>query len=153
MLKGGQKRRDRTGKSRTALILSVILLLTGLVQGCGNKMAGDFAGDGERNPSQVFDAFARDLFAELASQDEITLNFTLADPQAYGITEADSAFGSYSLEAIESSREQDKEIREALKKMKEEELTEEQRLTYRILMEILKAVSYTHLTLPTIYSV
>lgn len=166
MLTGGRKRRDRTGKSRTALILSVILLLSGLVPGCGNRMAGDFAGNGERNSSEVFDTFARDLFVELVSRDEITLNFTLADPQVYGITEAESAFGSYSMETIESGREQDKEILAALKKMREEELTEEQRLTYRILREMLKeqdagkglelyeeplnSVTGTHLTLPVL---
>ena len=137
MLTSRQKR-NKTGKKSTAIILSVVLLVMSLAPGCGSAMAGDFAENGKQDPVQVFDSFARDLFVELASQDELSLNYTLADPQVYGITKADSAFSSYSVEEMEKDRELDKEILNALKGIKEDELTEEQRITYRILTEMLK---------------
>ena len=137
MLTSRQKR-NKTGKNSTAIILSVVLLVMSLAPGCGSAMAGDFAENGKQDPVQVFDSFARDLFVELASQDELSLNYTLADPQVYGITKADSAFSSYSVEEMEKDRELDKEILNALKGIKEDELTEEQRITYRILTEMLK---------------
>lgn len=102
------------------------------------RWRGDFAENGKQDPVQVFDSFTRDLFVELASQDELSLNYTLADPQVYGITKADSAFSSYSVEEMEKDRELDKEILSALKGIKEDDLTEEQRITYRILTEMLK---------------
>lgn len=137
MLTSRQKR-NKTGKNSTAIILSVVLLVMSLAPGCGSAMAGDFAENGKQDPVQVFDSFARDLFVELASQDELSLNYTLADPQVYGITKADSAFSSYSVEEMENDRELDKEILSALKGIKEDELTEEQRITYRTLTEMLK---------------
>ena len=51
---------------------------------------GDFAENGKQDPVQVFDSFARDFFVELASQDELSLNYTLADPA--GLWDYESRF-------------------------------------------------------------
>ena len=92
-----QKGNRDFGNRHIALFLSLVLLILCLVPGCDTLAVG-IGGDAGSDTAAVFDSFTWDLFIDLASQDERTLNYTLADPSAYGITEAKSVFGSYSLE-------------------------------------------------------
>lgn len=132
-----QKGNRDFGNRHIALFLSLVLLILCLVPGCDTLAVG-IGGDAGSDPAAVFDSFTRDLFIDLASQDELTLNYTLADPSAYGITEAKSVFGSYSLENQKAEEELDEQLLEALKGIREKDLTGERLLTYKILKEVLE---------------
>ena len=113
-----QKGNRDFGNRHIALFLSLVLLILCLVPGCDTLAVG-IGGDAGSDTAAVFDSFTRDLFIDLASQDELTLNYTLADPSAYGITEAKSVFGSYSLENQKAEEELDEQLLEALKGIRE----------------------------------
>ena len=132
-----QKGNRDFGNRHIALFLSLVLLILCLVPGCDTLAVG-IGGDAGSDTAAVFDSFTRDLFIDLASQDELTLNYTLADPSAYGITEAKSVFGSYSLENQKAEEELDEQLLEALKGIREKDLTGERLLTYKILKEVLE---------------
>ena len=129
-----QKGNRDFGNRHIALFLSLVLLILCLVPGCDTLAVG-IGGDAGSDTAAVFDSFTRDLFIDLASQDELTLNYTLADPSAYGITEAKSVFGSYSLE--NQKAEEELEVKEAkLEELKAELLKPEYQSSYSKLTEI-----------------
>ena len=137
MQREGQRGKRYFGNRYIALFLSLVLFILCLVPGC-DTLAVDIGGESGLETAAVFDSFTRDLFMDLASQDELTLNYTLADPSAYGITEAKSVFGSYSLEDQKAEEELDEQLLKALKGIREKDLTGERLLTYQILKEVLE---------------
>lgn len=79
-----QKGNRDFGNRHIALFLSLVLLILCLVPGCDTLAVG-IGGDAGSDTAAVFDSFTRDLFIDLASQDELTLNYTLADLRPMGL--------------------------------------------------------------------
>lgn len=84
-----------------------------------------------------FDAFIEDLFVSEVSGDSITLNYTLAHPETYGITSIEPTYGSTDLEHLDDDSQTIEAIR-TLKSFDYDSLSDDQKLTYDILLDYLE---------------
>lgn len=73
------------------------------------------------------------LFKQEASQSLLTLHYTLADPESYGITDYDRTLGTASAEDTRKDLEEAKQIKADLEAMDTRLLSKDQLLTYTIL--------------------
>lgn len=85
----------------------------------------------------AFSDFTEELFAEEASSSLLSLHYTLDDPEAYGITEADSAFGEGTLESLRESTAQTRRIRDELHSFDVSLLDDDQKMTWTVLADYL----------------
>ena len=89
---------------------------------------------------KAFDDFTWRVFEENVTMDTITLHYTLADPEGYGIQSPEVTLGEVDF-SEETLAEEEKEIQETLKELESfnyKNLTAEQRLTYDILKQDLE---------------
>lgn len=84
-----------------------------------------------------FDGFMNNIFTSQVKQDTLTLNYSLANPQDYGITEPVVSLGSYTLDEMKKTLVDAENNLAILNKYDYESLTKEQQLTYDILKESL----------------
>jgi Uncharacterized protein conserved in bacteria len=113
-------------------ILCTILILTSvLTLGCSTKT------DAAKNPSD-FDAFIQDVFVDEVQSDSITLNYTLAKPEKYGIKNFKPTLGEYSQDSMKEGLAISENYMKALKKFDYNSLTEQQKLTYDIFYNYLQ---------------
>ena len=82
---------------------------------------------------EAFDQYTEDLFKQEAAQSLLTLHYTLADPESYGITDYDRTLGTASAEDAKHDIEELKQIRSDLDQMDSRLLSKDQLLTYTIL--------------------
>ncbi|MDO5292582.1 MAG: DUF885 domain-containing protein [bacterium] len=91
----------------------------------------------DKTSQQVaFDLFTDDLFTKKVQTDSITLNYTLANPENYGITNFTPTFGEYSVEDMENNFKEDEQNLAKLNSFVYEDLTQDQQITYDILKEL-----------------
>ncbi|MDO5519963.1 MAG: DUF885 domain-containing protein [bacterium] len=91
----------------------------------------------DKTSQQVaFDLFTDDLFTKKVQTDSITLNYTLANPENYGINNFTPTFGEYSMENMEKNFKEDEENLAKLSSFSYDELTKDQQITYDILKEL-----------------
>ena len=84
-----------------------------------------------------FEQQMEDLFVSEIIGRQIDLHYLLKDPSAYGITKAESPYGHFSLDSIKDSIADQQELKKSLEGYDPALLTEQQRLTLRILQSIL----------------
>jgi len=120
----------RKGKYLLLTFMLLVLLLGSL--GCSNSTAA---------PKEDFDTFLNRIFTTEVQKDSITLNYTLANPENYGITNPKITFGHYSKEAMEEALATSENYLATLKQYDYDSLTEDQKLTYDILKEDLETES------------
>ncbi len=142
------------------LLLSLILIIS-LLTGCLGRApmdaaipestaasaASDPAGASEPSydasaldAQERFDQFAESLFVQEVSQSLLTLHYTLASPENYGITDYDRTLGTVSQEESRRAVSEAKDISQQLKAIDSRPLREDQRLTYTILSAYLNAI-------------
>lgn len=85
--------------------------------------------------SEKFDAYIDQLFKEDITANTINLHYTLAYPENYGITDYEVTLGSYSTEEIGEAYQELEEMKKELLKFNSSKLTDDQRLTYDILLD------------------
>ena len=78
------------------------------------------------------------FFAESLENDALTLHYTLADPEAYGISPKSSALPVYSAAAQEQSQKESARFLERLSFIRPEKLSETDRRTYELLSAYIK---------------
>lgn len=107
---------------------------------------------------EAFDQYLWESFEESVVSDTITLHYTLADPEGYGITPPEVTFGGDDI-SEESIAEDKKETEESLAEIEAfdyELLTYDQRFTYDILHNVLLTnldfYNYTYLYEPFAYT-
>lgn len=84
----------------------------------------------------VFEQYLEQLFVEQVSEDALTLQYTLKNPEVYGIAAAKhSGLGSCSKQALQESYEQLKKEQIELLNFDPRELSEKEKLTYNILLD------------------
>lgn len=132
-----------------------MLFSLSLISGCSQKSedvspttAAPFAEDTEQTYEQFeekqlevqkeFDQRMEEIFRNEVSGSQIDLHFMLKDPSAFGITECQNLYGPVSLEALEESRREQQDLRELLDSYDPALLTEDQKLTLRILQSLLR---------------
>lgn len=120
-----------------AAALAGMLLLNGCT-GSSQTNTADAAGDSgvdAQEMSEQFDAYMDEIFLSELPLNTVNLHYTLAYPENYGITDYDVCLGSYSLEEMEESYQEIEETKERMLEFDREKLTEEQKITYDIVMD------------------
>lgn len=87
---------------------------------------------------EEFDTWLWDLFVEEVNSDSITLNYSLANPESYGVTPTDATLGEFDM-SEEGMKENKQETLDCIAEMEAFDyalLTEEQKFTYDILYDL-----------------
>ena len=120
-------------KSKKFLTAAVLLLLLGAIFLLPLLRHG-----ADQTADEAFQTFTDELFLSNVSSNALTLHYTLADPEAAGITDVPVTFGEYSAEAKKRSAAALENALKALSAFPKEELSSSNRLTYDILQVQLK---------------
>lgn len=125
-------------KKMMCLVLAGCMFLSG----CSNlSQAGKTTGE-------AFEAYTDALFQEEIVKNTVSLHYTLAYPENYGITDYETSLGVFSLEDMEESYQELEEMKQELLAFEYSGLTKEQKLTYDILMDYVETeLSVKDLTL------
>ncbi len=112
----------------------LLILFTGimvLLVGC----------DKQKDPRQIqadFDAFTNDIFVQTVQTDTLTLNYSLAVPEEYGIEKPDITLGEFTVDEMKEQISISENYLKRLKAFDYNSLTEDQQLTYDILKNYLE---------------
>lgn len=85
-----------------------------------------------------FDSYMNQLFLNEVQSDSVTLNYTLAQPENYGIKDFKPTFGTYSQKDMKQSHKMAKKYIKEIKEFDYSTLSEEQQKTYDIVLQYLK---------------
>ncbi|SFS02279.1 DUF885 domain-containing protein [Anaeromicropila populeti] len=104
----------------------------------------------------TYDEYITKLFQKEVNSDSITLNYTLAHPENFGIKEIEPTFGEYSAKSIKEDYAAAENYIKVLKSYPYDSLTEEQQITYDVLYNYLqdqcvpgKLILYNEILSPT----
>ena len=112
-------------------ILITILLLTTLMVACNRQT-------GRLQVQQSFDELLNDLFVQEVQTDSLSLNYSLSEPENYGITDLDTTLGEYSVSNMNQDLSLSENYLSRLLSFDYNRLTSDQQLTYDILKSYLK---------------
>lgn len=124
-------------KRLLAFVLAAVLLFTGctLPKKAEKKDTNTLVT--EENAQASFDAFLDNLFIEELQDNIINLHYTVADPEAYGITEYECSLGDFSEEKYIEGVKETAETLEKLRKFDYGSLSKEQQNIYDLIEEML----------------
>lgn len=88
----------------------------------------------DREEEEKFLEYTKDMFRKEAASDTLTLNYTLSDPQRYGV-KGETGFGTYSVEAMEEGVRYAETMEEELKKIDRDLISSDSRFLYDILID------------------
>ena len=112
------------------LLLSLIVLILAMT-GCDN-------GKSAAQTQEEFDALTKEVFLDNVQSDSITLNYTLANPEKYGITDYKPTLGDFSLDAMKENLAKCENYSARLKEINYKKLTDDQKLTYDVMKDYYK---------------
>jgi len=128
-------------------LLGFLLVLSVVTAACGGVLDNTKSGT-TGNPSQatmvptetptvsdLFEDYTEQLFLKEIVENTINLHYTLAYPENFGITEYSPSLGAFSIEEMQQSYEELKQIKEKLEEFSYEELGKKQQFTYDIIMD------------------
>ena len=120
-----------------------LLLSFLLATGCsGNPDVGNFLGKEDRNSEQKesleFQQFTEELFQNRVLSDSITLHYTLAKPENFGIKELEPTLGEYSEDSWQQDVEGAKRALLRLRQFEYQNLTREEQLCWDVLKDHLE---------------
>ena len=144
-----------TGKRISSALLALLLLTTALLTGClkrpdspsattaapyeENSSAGYEHYEEQRLTAQKeFDALTDQIFRDELRASQLDLHFLLKDPAAFEITETDHLYAPVSEEYFIESQSDRKELASQLNRFDTALLTEDQKLTMRVLQSFLR---------------
>lgn len=81
-----------------------------------------------------FEKFCNDLFQDAVSSDQLALNYTLTEPDKYGIEKTSTSLGSYRIEDLKKEYRADRELFNHLKEFSTEKLSKDQQMLFQILV-------------------
>lgn len=90
---------------------------------------------------KAFEELTRELFLEEVSAEQINLHYMLKETSAYGIEGAEYLYAPVTLEFLEQNREERKELSAKLDTIETALLSDDQKLTMRILQSFLRTES------------
>lgn len=93
-----------------------------------------------KEEQEKFDDYLWDTFEESVTDDTLTLHYTVADPESYGLTPPEATFGEEPItdETIAEDKEETEEEIDELEAFDYELLTGEQKYTYDVMMNYLE---------------
>lgn len=118
-------------KKRSLLLFFLCVLIFCCLAACGSKT-------GLSSQQTEFDAFLNELFVETVQTDSITLNYTLTDPEKYGISHMEPTLGDYTLEGQKKDLAATENYLARLREFDYKSLSSHQKLTYDILNDYLQ---------------
>ncbi len=122
-------------KKKKIIAFSLTAIISFSLCGC-NKPGGK----NEADVQAEFDAWLQEEFEESVTSDTITLHYTLAHPEDFGITPPEVTYGDFDF-SEEGFEEAKKSTEDAIAKMEEfdyDKLTDDQQYTYDVIYEMLK---------------
>ncbi len=116
--------------------IALVVAMTFSMAGCEKNRNSASA----KKEQEKFDAYLQESFEESVTDDTVTLHYTLAHPENYGITMDEVTLGDFDVsdETIAKETEEIKEEMAELKEFDYELLTDDQQLTYDILQDLLE---------------
>lgn len=118
-------------------LLALVLILSLLLPGCGGTPGAPESSYDETEQERFLD-FTEELFRRELSSNTVTLHYTLARPEEYGITDYELQLPSLSRGDWEESAAYTEEVLEELQGFDRDALDQERRLTYDVLLDYLK---------------
>lgn len=148
-------KQHRNGSSLLSLLLCTVMLCAALLTGCvprpDRNTPTTAAPYPEETPASYeqfeekkleeqnrFNQMEEELFRSEAGSNLLSLHFLLKDPAAYQITSAEHLYTPATLEFAESARQEREELSQQLATFDAALLTEEQKVTLRILQSFLE---------------
>lgn len=127
---------NKTNLTKRILAYIGIIIILVHVSGCSNinKTLKEVTVNKEETQAS-FDKFVEQLFVEDVQSDSITLNYTLAKPESYGITDFTPTLGDASVAKMKENLVKAENTYKALSDFSRSALTKEQQLLYDILMD------------------
>lgn len=113
----------KRGKKWLSLLLIITMIFT--IVGCSKT--------NDTLVTKDFNSYLNDYFIEEVTSDTISLHYTLANPESYGISESVQTLGNYSVKQMEEDLSKTENYLTLLKQYDPSTLTEEQQLIYKIL--------------------
>lgn len=92
----------------------------------------------KESQQSLFDEFITEVFTREVQSDTLSLNYTLARPEEYGIIHTETTLGEYSIDHMKEELLYTEQYLNNLKKFNYNELTTNQQLTYDILLHSLE---------------
>lgn len=119
-------------KKRIMVFTAILCILTILVSlvGCSQTTS-------QSSAQNLFDDYLYELFVKEVKSDSISLNYSLAAPENYGITGTDTTLGEYSVSHMNQNLSVSENYLSRLLSFDYNSLTSEQKLTYDILKDYL----------------
>lgn len=118
-------------KIKQYFILSIFSLIIILSQGCDKSSIPE-------TQQSLFDEFINEFFIEEVQSDTLSLNYTLARPEEYGIEQTETTLGEFSVSHMKEDLLTSEKYISELNKFDYNELTHDQQLTYDILKSYLE---------------
>ena len=118
-------------KLKTFLLLCVFALFTVLSVGCKSSEVD--------KTQKQFDKFTQEMFIKEVQSDTISLNYSLANPEAFGIKKPKVTLGEYSIRKIKEDLMTIEQYLKDLQKIDYKLLTPDRQLTYDILQNYLES--------------
>lgn len=117
-------------KFKLHILISLLSFMVILGVGCNRSSI--------KESQQIqFDKFINEIFTQQVQSDTISLNYTLARPEEFGIVQAEATLGEYSVEHMKEKLASTEQYLNELKGFDYNELTANQQLTYDILLHYL----------------
>jgi uncharacterized protein (DUF885 family) len=114
-----------------AIVLVFVLCFT--LAACGGGSGSGSAGDAEN--TAAFEEITHAYFVHAVTSDSITLNYSLAHPENYGVEKMEPTLGSYGDLAFEQEISYCEDLLARLQKINYKKLDGEQRFTYDVLSD------------------
>ena len=115
-------------KSKKLYLIYLFLFILIIFSGCGKKSKADVL-----NTREVFNQLTNEIFLDEVKSDSISLNYTLANPEDYGIKDFVPTFGNYGIKSTVEDLAVSENYLKRLNEIDSHVLTKEQKLTYDIL--------------------
>ncbi len=130
IFKYGRKNRIRSCRRYRRLYLSVLLSLCLLFQACSSERSPSRDVVSQTSDSKAFAELTDTIFRESVSSDALSLNYTLSNPEKYGIEPIASGFEPISTEEMEQSLSETENLLHVLEDIDQRDLTLPQQILY-----------------------
>ena len=92
----------------------------------------------EEKQQEAFDQFLYDFYVQEVQSDSLTLNYSLSQPENFGIEYPEASLGEFSIDKINESKAYTEKMIKKLKSYDQNSLRQDQQLTYTILLKYLE---------------
>ncbi|WP_167957166.1 DUF885 domain-containing protein [Anaerosporobacter faecicola] len=117
-------------RKKLYLVFTFLLLLFAL-NGCKKEERATLG-------QTEFEALTNEIFLDNVQSDSITLNYTLANPENYGITNFTPTLGEFTLDSMKENLAKCENYSARLKQINYKKLTDDQKLTYDVMKDYYK---------------